>query len=197
MTLGFVCSRSSLILSFKLHTVASNISLTNIHATHLRGGAFTISQCTRFSGAPRDGNCTNSRFQVRDISIDNLMGTSRSPVVTSLQCSAEAPCSDISIRNVDLTLLSNGGEASGKNASEYLCGNAVGLRGFNCTGTPCVGGSAIGECSSASGGPVRSPSSGHGGGGAQGSSGGLGRVAYSLASFGNIVALGVALWALY
>ncbi|KAH7014301.1 galacturan 1,4-alpha-galacturonidase B [Microdochium trichocladiopsis] len=131
---------------------ASNISITNVHATALRAGAFTISQCTRFWGAPGDGNCTNSRFQVRDITIDGMTGTSRSSVVTSLQCSAVAPCEDISIRNVDIALLSGPGSggSGGKDAGEYLCGNALDLQGFNCTGTPCVGGSAIGECSSAS-----------------------------------------------
>ena len=62
----------------------------NLTTTSLRGSAVAISQCTRFSGAPGDGNCTNSQFQIRDITVANLKGTTESSRVASLQCSAVA-----------------------------------------------------------------------------------------------------------
>ncbi|KXJ87430.1 galacturan 1,4-alpha-galacturonidase B [Microdochium bolleyi] len=176
---------------------ASNITIKNVTATRLRGGAFTISQCTRFSGAPGDGNCTNSKFRISDINIDGIRGTSRSPVVTSLQCSAVAPCEDISIRNVDITLLP---ETTGKNATEYLCGNARDLSGFNCTGTPCVRGTAIGECSSAGGigamlpNPPKGIAGGSSSGGAGGSSTGAGNTLRIMMSGYTLAAILAGIW---
>ncbi|KAJ5746979.1 uncharacterized protein N7511_008675 [Penicillium nucicola] len=119
---------------------ASDMKLTNLTTTGLRGAAFAISQCTRFSGAPGQGNCTNSEFQIKNVQINGLSGTSKSTRVASLQCSAVAPCTNIAIR--DSTLLLSNGTA----AESYLCGNVVNPVGFNCTGSPCVGGSATGEC---------------------------------------------------
>ncbi|KAJ5236255.1 hypothetical protein N7489_006346 [Penicillium chrysogenum] len=119
---------------------ASDMKLTNLTTKGLRGAAFAISQCTRFSGAPGQGNCTNSEFQIRNVEIDGLSGTSESTRLASLQCSAVAPCTNITI--VGSTLHLDNGTA----ASEYLCGNVANLTGFKCTGAPCVGGSATGEC---------------------------------------------------
>lgn len=113
---------------------------TNLNATGLRGAAFAVSQCTRFSGAPGVGNCTNSQFQIKDVEIKNLSGTTASTRVASLQCSAVAPCSNITITDTDLLL------ANSTEAAEYLCGNVVDPMGFTCTGDVCVGGSATGEC---------------------------------------------------
>jgi hypothetical protein len=116
------------------------MQLTNLTAKGLRGAAFAISQCTRFSGAPGQGNCTNSEFQIKNVVIDGLSGTSESTRVASLQCSAVEPCTNITIIDTSLQL-DNGTLANG-----YLCGNVVNPVGFECTGAPCVGGSATGEC---------------------------------------------------
>jgi hypothetical protein len=43
---------------------------------------------------------------------------------------------------IDTSLYLDNGTA----ANEYLCGNIVNPVGFECTGVPCVGGSATGEC---------------------------------------------------
>ncbi|KAF3036395.1 hypothetical protein E8E11_003947 [Didymella keratinophila] len=45
---------------------AENMQLKNLTVKNARGGLVTISQCTRFTGAPGVENCTNSQFQVRD-----------------------------------------------------------------------------------------------------------------------------------
>ncbi|OGM40283.1 galacturan 1 [Aspergillus bombycis] len=118
----------------------SNMTLKDLKATSLRGAAVAISQCTRFSGAPGEGNCTNSEFQVRDISVLNLSGTTESTRVASFQCSAVAPCTDIALSGINLEL------TNGTAASEYLCGNVKDPIGFECTGPVCEGGSATGEC---------------------------------------------------
>ncbi|POS77594.1 polygalacturonase [Diaporthe helianthi] len=119
---------------------ASNIVAKNLEMEGMRGGAFTISQCTRFSGAPGVGNCTNSQFQIRDFEVQNARGTTKDKRVASFQCSAVAPCTDISLYDIDVKF-SNGTAAPG-----YLCGNVVNPQGFTCTGPPCVGGSATGGC---------------------------------------------------
>lgn len=110
--------------------------------TDMRGAAVAISQCTRFIGAPGEGNCTNSQFHVSGITVDGLTGTTSSPNVASLQCSAVAPCSDIRLLNIDLEF--NNGTA----AAEYLCGNVKNPQEFECTGKACEGGSSTGECNS-------------------------------------------------
>lgn len=119
---------------------AEDLVMKNLKVTGLRGGAVTISQCTRFSGAPGSGNCTNSEFQIRDITVDGLVGTTKDSRVASFQCSAVKPCTNLALFNIDLKL------ASGVEADRYLCGNVVDPRGFNCTGPACVGGSATGGC---------------------------------------------------
>ncbi|KAF9887415.1 hypothetical protein FE257_010270 [Aspergillus nanangensis] len=119
---------------------ASDMVFRNLQARNLRGSAFAISQCTRFSGAPGDGNCTNSKFEIRDLTVKNLTGTTTSSRVASLQCSAVAPCTNIGLLDVDLTF------TNGTAADEYLCGNVKDPRGFECTGPVCEGGSATGEC---------------------------------------------------
>ncbi|KAE8395750.1 pectin lyase fold/virulence factor [Aspergillus alliaceus] len=119
---------------------ASDMTFKDLKASSLRGAAIAISQCTRFSGAPGTGNCTNSKFQIRDISVLNLSGTTKSTRIASFQCSAVAPCTDISLSGIDLEL------TNGTAASVFLCGNVKSPRGFECTGPVCEGGSATGEC---------------------------------------------------
>ncbi|PLB46165.1 galacturan 1,4-alpha-galacturonidase B [Aspergillus steynii IBT 23096] len=119
---------------------ASDMVLKDLTATSLRGSAVAISQCTRFIGAPGQGNCTSSEFQIRDITVANLSGTTKSSRVASLQCSAVAPCTDIGLLDVDLKL------TNGTAARQYLCGNVKDPKGFNCTGPVCEGGSSTGEC---------------------------------------------------
>ena len=63
---------------------ASDIVATNLKTNNLKGAPFTISQCTTFSGA--SGNCTNSKFQIRDLVFTDISGTTDSSDVASFQC---------------------------------------------------------------------------------------------------------------
>lgn len=126
-------------LNPNLRTDASDIVATNLKTNNLKGAPFTISQCTTFSGA--SGNCTNSKFQIRDLVFTDISGTVDSAEVASFQCSAVAPCEDITIENVSLRIAGNT-----TLADEYLCGNVEGAVGWNCTGEVCVGSSATGGC---------------------------------------------------
>ncbi|KAJ9131237.1 Exo-rhamnogalacturonase b [Pleurostoma richardsiae] len=54
---------------------AADMKFDKLEAKALRGAAVAISQCTRFSGAPGTGNCTNSPFQIRDVAVNGLTGT--------------------------------------------------------------------------------------------------------------------------
>lgn len=116
---------------------ASDMRFEGLSATGLRGPAFAISQCTTFSSA--SGNCTSSKFQLLDVVFGDIVGTSSTDEVASLQCSAVKPCENITITGIDLTY-------NGTQAEEYLCGNVEGTFGFNCTGDACVGSSATGGC---------------------------------------------------
>lgn len=101
-----------------------------------------------------------------------------------------APCEGISVRNVALEMLPGGGSSSSqRNSTEYLCGNALGLSGFNCTGRPCVGGTAIGECSGSAGG-----SGPKGGGSGITNTGAGGRAVRFMMSKYALIALLASLW---
>ncbi|KAI1097318.1 pectin lyase fold/virulence factor [Jackrogersella minutella] len=119
---------------------ASKMDFADLYVSGMRGAAFSITQCTRFSGAPGEGNCTNSEFQIRNITVRTMSGMTKSNQVASLQCSAVKPCTDIDLFDIDLKF------ANGTEATDYLCGNAESPQGFSCTGEPCVGGSATGGC---------------------------------------------------
>lgn len=99
---------------------------------------FSITQCTTFSGVA--GNCSTSLFQIEDVAFSNAEGTETADPIASLQCSAAAPCTNITITGMDLSL-TNGTVASG-----YNCNALVNPIGFNCTGSTCLSGSATGVC---------------------------------------------------
>lgn len=118
------------------------MNVTNLSATALRGAAISISQCTAFSGGGTPSNCTNSEVQIHDITVQNLVGTTASDDVASLQCSAVKPCYNIALEDIDLTPTTN----SSEQVTGYLCSEVEDNIGFNCTGSACVGSSDTGEC---------------------------------------------------
>ncbi|TWU73367.1 hypothetical protein ED733_001029 [Metarhizium rileyi] len=118
----------------------SDMVFSNLTVSSIRNAAVAISQCTQFTGAPGSGSCTDSRFQIRDVAFRGITGTTMSTRAASLQCSAVAPCTNLGIFDVNLTL------SSGTAADEYLCGNVKNNVGFNCTGKPCEEPSGSGEC---------------------------------------------------
>lgn len=132
-------TRDELFLTFPF-PVASDINASNLDMEGMRGGAFTISQCTRFSGAPGSGNCTDSQFQIRNVEVRNARGTTKNKNIASFQCSAVAPCTNMGLYDIDVKFTNRTA------AKDYLCGNVVNPEGFECTGPPCVGGSATGGC---------------------------------------------------
>ncbi|TGO61487.1 hypothetical protein BCON_0027g00260 [Botryotinia convoluta] len=104
---------------------AKNITFENFSFHSLRGPPFAISQCTTFSGTV--GNCSSSAFQISDLNMYNISGSMTNPV-TSFQCSAVAPCEDITMENIDVV------DANKTAGVGYKCTNVVGTSGFTCTG---------------------------------------------------------------
>ncbi|TGO86764.1 hypothetical protein BPOR_0278g00060 [Botrytis porri] len=105
---------------------AKNIPLGNLSFHSLRRPPFSISQClTTFSGAA--GNCSSSAFQISDLNMYSVSGRMTNPV-TSFQCSAVAPCTDITMENIDVV------DANKTAGVGYKCTNVVGTSGFTCTG---------------------------------------------------------------
>ncbi|QDS77817.1 hypothetical protein FKW77_005968 [Venturia effusa] len=119
---------------------ASNMRMKDLTVSGLRAAAFSVSQCTRFRGAPGAGNCTNSQFQIKDVEINGMKGTTKDRRVVSLQCSGVVPCTNIMLSNIDLKFPDETA------AEKYLCGNVKEPVGWTCTGAACVGGSATGGC---------------------------------------------------
>ena len=71
---------------------------------------------------------------------ENAVGTQSADPIASLQCSGDAPCTNITIRGISLTL-ENGTLASG-----YNCNYVANPIGFNCTGATCENSSATATC---------------------------------------------------
>ncbi|TVY22722.1 Alpha-L-rhamnosidase [Lachnellula hyalina] len=115
-----------------------DILLSDFTLNNLRGIPFSISQCTTFSGVA--GACNTSLFEIEDLTFENVAGTIGTNPIASLQCSAAAPCKNITLQNIDLALR-NGTAASG-----YNCDAVFGSIGFNCTGFTCGTSSATGSC---------------------------------------------------
>lgn len=115
------------------------MNFTNLHGESFRNPPIAISQCTTFSG--EGGDCENSEFVIRDISVSGLTGSGQSTSAASLQCSAVAPCFDIEIKDVNLT-----NTDGGATVEEYLCLNANDLQGFECTGEACAEPNSTGGC---------------------------------------------------
>ncbi|TGO66604.1 hypothetical protein BOTNAR_0058g00260 [Botryotinia narcissicola] len=104
---------------------AKNTTFENFSFHSLRGPPFSISQCTTFSGTV--GNCSSSAFQISDLNMYNIFGSMTNPI-TSFQCSAVAPCTDITMENINVV------DANKTAGVGYKCTNVVGTSGFTCTG---------------------------------------------------------------
>ncbi|KAF2720934.1 glycoside hydrolase family 28 protein [Polychaeton citri CBS 116435] len=109
---------------------AKNITFKNFTLDRV-GQAWAIIQCTSYNGM--DGGCDTSRFQVRDMYWGDSSGTITGENIATLQCSAAAPCTDVTLFNNQLLAAD-----SNEPVSRYLCDNVVKPQGFNCTG-PCDG----------------------------------------------------------
>lgn len=95
-------------------------------ATYLRDAAVSISQCTTFSGTT--GDCNSSKFQLKNIRINEITGSSASSLIANLQCSEDSGgCIDIEIDNVNLIDVD-----SGDALTRYKCSNVVDPVGFDC-----------------------------------------------------------------
>ncbi|PMD45405.1 glycoside hydrolase family 28 protein [Hyaloscypha variabilis F] len=103
---------------------AKNTTFQNFTVSALRGPPFSISQCTTFSGVA--GDCNSSEFLIEDILIEDIKGTIDADPIATYQCSAAAPCRNITMLDVEL-LTVNGTVATG-----WSCSNLVGAVGFTC-----------------------------------------------------------------
>ena len=86
-------------------------------------GVFYITQCTTFSGVA--GDCNSSLFNLRNIQFTNSIGFVGTSYIAYMQCSADSPCTDIEISNIDLT-------KNGTLIDEYHCSNVEDEIGFTC-----------------------------------------------------------------
>ncbi|KAG9533125.1 pectin lyase-like protein, partial [Aureobasidium melanogenum] len=107
---------------------AQNLTFENFTLFNVQK-AFTITQCTNFEG--NRGDCDTSKFNIRDVFLSNFTGTVRGDVVSTMQCSAAAPCRNIQLSNVVLENSSNN-----TTPRQYQCDSVKQTVGFNCTGPP-------------------------------------------------------------
>jgi galacturan 1,4-alpha-galacturonidase len=80
------------------------VLLENFSVSGLRGTPFAISQCTTFSGVA--GDCNSSLFEIEDFVFRDVAGTINANPIASLQCSADAPCTNIALLTFNLVRLS-------------------------------------------------------------------------------------------
>ncbi|KAI4739867.1 pectin lyase-like protein [Aureobasidium sp. EXF-12298] len=77
------------------------------------------------------GDCDTSKFNIRDVYLSNFTGTVRGGIVTTLQCSAAAPCRDVHMSDIVLENSSNH-----TTPTQYQCDSVKETVGFLCTGPP-------------------------------------------------------------
>ncbi|KAI1126887.1 family 28 glycoside hydrolase [Nemania abortiva] len=104
---------------------AANITLSDFKL-HNTSGIFAITQYTSYNDAR--GECDTSKFNIRDVTLENWAGTTTSAVLAELQCSGASPCTGIKYNNVSAYIPSNN-----TMANHYLCGNVSETIGFECT----------------------------------------------------------------
>jgi len=109
---------------------ASDIHLSDLKIYN-KGAPFSFTQCVNYEGA--HGNCDTSKFNIHDVTFENITGTIATQNVAVLQCSGNSTCHDIQITDVRLSDSSNGTMPNG-----YLCSYVEDTVGFNCT-WPVVG----------------------------------------------------------
>ncbi|KAL5443526.1 hypothetical protein PMIN06_008689 [Paraphaeosphaeria minitans] len=109
--------------SIAIKANSTNISILN--SKFYNGLGIAIGSIGQYSGH------FETIESLRGIEIDGMVGSSKSNRIASLQCSAEKPCTDITLQNIDLEL------SNGTAADNYLCGNVVDAKGWACTGKVC------------------------------------------------------------
>ncbi len=106
----------------------SNVTFTDFLLVNSTQGPF-ITQCTSYNSAT--GGCDTSKFNIRNLYWTNIKGSLyNTDVVSSLQCSAASPCTNVQITDVEFV-----DESNGTIASQYLCDSVHNPVGFNCTGS--------------------------------------------------------------
>jgi len=104
-----------------------NITISDFQVYNAQQGLY-FTQCNSYSGFT--GECDSSKFQIEDVTFEDVRGTLATDVVASLQCSGAAPCTGIRIEDVNLTV-----QVTGAQADDYLCSNVSRPVGFICNGT--------------------------------------------------------------
>jgi hypothetical protein len=79
----------------------------------------------------QQGDCDTSKFNIRDVYLSNFTGTVRGGIVSTMQCSAAAPCRNIHMSNIVLENSSNH-----TTPRQYQCDSVKETVGFLCTGPP-------------------------------------------------------------
>ncbi|TVY45985.1 Alpha-L-rhamnosidase [Lachnellula subtilissima] len=116
-----------------------NVLLSAFTLFNVRQFPMSITQCINFAGAA--GNCSSSLFAISNLSFLDIKGTVQQEPIVSLQCSAVAPCVNITVEDVSGLKLLNG-----TRMRQYDCDNTLGTLGFNCTGHTCGMASGDGTC---------------------------------------------------
>ncbi|KIY70699.1 glycoside hydrolase family 28 protein [Cylindrobasidium torrendii FP15055 ss-10] len=95
---------------------------------HNTRSIFAIDQCISYIGA-MDG-CDTSLFSLENIHFEDIHGTSKTSGV--FQCSGAAPCTNISLANIDVV------NPNGERLDTYQCveGNMKDTTGISCSGPP-------------------------------------------------------------
>jgi len=88
-----------------------NITFRDIRFTDVNQPIY-ISPCI-YTGQ----NCDSSRLKISDVRWENISGTSRYNIGAGIHCSAAAPCSNLSFKNINITQKNGGG------AVKYLGSN--------------------------------------------------------------------------
>jgi galacturan 1,4-alpha-galacturonidase len=102
----------------------SNVTFDNLTVNGVNQAVY-INKCY-YKVADQANYCDTSTLEFEDLSFHNVSGTVVSSYGVSLNCSAAAPCQDLTLTELDVVL------ANGTKAGVY-CDNVAQLSGTNCT----------------------------------------------------------------
>ncbi|KAK4481592.1 hypothetical protein RD792_012494, partial [Penstemon davidsonii] len=105
-----------------LYSLASDMSFEDIIMLEVQNPIFIDQNYCPYPPCGHQGELRSSSVEIRNITLNNIRGTSSTKVAMKINCSGSVPCKDIVLRDIDLTY--NMGHR--KLAATSNCSNAFG-----------------------------------------------------------------------
>ncbi|KAE8366585.1 pectin lyase fold/virulence factor [Aspergillus caelatus] len=115
--------------------LVKNVTFRNFEMDNV-GLPIQVAQCVYSAGSNK--SCNTSTLQIEDVKWENIRGTSRFNIASSIYCSDERPCPGMCFENVNITSLNaTRGQAYYDTDIQYELFQCTNVVGQNTSGIPC------------------------------------------------------------